>query len=515
MYNRFSGKFGPSHIGRREFLGTMGATTLGAAGLSIMSPFEFAKDAMAAEPSIQITTIEVATMSASWLNSTGYIIRINTNKGISGYGEIRNEDSGGGFGGGSTGGLAELTSMWPTLKGMNPTQIDTVFNAIRNTGTPDTNTSTTVNQCAMTDIPRHTGGMCAVECACWDILGKMHNVPIWKLLGPKYRDSMRMYADTGMQNSLTALNSAIDTRVGLGFTWYKHDITYNNGYFPNGALVNGTDYTNAGDSNFSYPYTVIHLTSSGMDKLLSYSQAYRARLVYNGTTAGGFDLTTAPISSDHNTGWTGPNYLDVTSANLWTQAMYDTSAQGPWGGWHEDIVPWWFSKGFNPNLAILDAIHAGNNSGGIANSAGKYNGLVNTKGTATPILTGEDMYCSDQYQAMIDAGSVDYIHPDPASSGAINQCRMAALYAASKGIYTAFHNSNGPFATAMNCHICAGIPEPYFLACELHYPDNYTQWQAYTIPQLNFVNGCIPIPMEPGLGVKPSTSLSFTTKTYT
>jgi L-alanine-DL-glutamate epimerase-like enolase superfamily enzyme len=145
-----------------------------------------------------------------------------------------------------------------------------------------------------------------------------------------------------------------------------------------------------------------------------------------------------------------------------------------------------------------------------------YNGLVNPNGTATPILTGEDMYCSDEYLAMVNAGSVDYIHPDPTSSGGVNQCRMAAVYAASKGIYTAIHNSNSPFATAMNCHICAGIPAPYFLACEFHYSDNYAQWQAFTVPQLAFnANGCIPIPMLPGLGVEPSSSISFTTKTYT
>jgi L-alanine-DL-glutamate epimerase-like enolase superfamily enzyme len=67
----------------------------------------------------------------------------------------------------------------------------------------------------------------------------------------------------------------------------------------------------------------------------------------------------------------------------------------------------------------------------------------------------------------------------------------------------------------MNCHICAGIPAPYFLATELHYPDNYAQWQALSVPQLTFVNGCIPIPMLPGLGVEPPPTLAFTTKSYT
>jgi galactonate dehydratase len=38
-------------------------------------------------------------------------------------------------------------------------------------------------------------GMNAIEVACWDILGKSLGVPVWKLLGGKHRDRLRVYAN--------------------------------------------------------------------------------------------------------------------------------------------------------------------------------------------------------------------------------------------------------------------------------------------------------------------------------
>ena len=471
------GMFGSSSMGRREFLRKVGATTAGAAAITgIMGPFDYLRANIGSgEKGIYISGISYRYISG--LNSNTYILRVDTNKGISGYGECRCEDS--------NSILSELNSMMSTVIGMNPTQVDKVFAAIKNTGTPGgSGSSTTVNSGGFTNIPRHTGAMCGIENACWDITGKAYNVPVWKLIGPKINDRMRMYADTPQQNSQQALVSAIDLRVGLGFTWYKMDLSYN-GMYP--RLTNRTDYTTT-PGNATYPYTQITITDSGISKLLPYAQAYRAELVAQGTTASGFDLKTAPISSDHNTGWTGPNYLDIASANAWTKAMYDTSAQGPWGGWHEDIIPWWLSSPFTPSYPILDQIHSGNNS------------FV----SATPILTGEDMYSLDEYKLLIDAGAVDYIHPDQASSGGIHQTRLAAMYAHSKGIKTALHQSGSPFSMAASAHIAAGIPD--FLACEHHYPDNIS-WFDTLVDGMSkplMQNGYVPIPQGPGLGVTPN-----------
>jgi L-alanine-DL-glutamate epimerase-like enolase superfamily enzyme len=459
---------------RREFLHALGATTIGAARVAgIVGPFECLSAAVGSgEQGITISSVYYTTITG--LNSTSYILRLDTNKGISGYGECRCEDA--------ANIISELNSMMSTVIGMNPTQVDKVFAAIRNTGNPHSNgTSTTVNTGGITNIARHTGAMCGIENACWDITGKVYNVPVWKLLGRKYRDSMRMYADTSMQNSLSALNAAVDSRVTQGFTWFKTDLTYNNSY---PGLINGTDYTTTPTGSGSvYPYTSVTIKSSGMSKLVGYAQAFRNRLIYRG-------LNTAPLSSDHNTGWTGPNYLDQASANAWTTAMFDPSAQGPWGGWHEDIVPWWLSSPFTPAYPILDNIHRNNNS------------FV----SATPILTGEDMYGFEEYKALIDAGAIDFIQVEQTSSGGIHQSLMAALYAASKGIKTVFHMSQSPFGLIANAHMAACIPDPYFLACEHHYPD-IIPWYDTLVDGVRkpiMQNGYIPVPDGPGFGISPN-----------
>ena len=42
---------------------------------------------------------------------------------------------------------------------------------------------------------RHSVGMTGIEMACWDILGKSLDLPVWQLLGGKQRDTLRVYAN--------------------------------------------------------------------------------------------------------------------------------------------------------------------------------------------------------------------------------------------------------------------------------------------------------------------------------
>lgn len=41
------------------------------------------------------------------------------------------------------------------------------------------------------------GAIGGVETALWDLAGKALSVPIYQLLGGKYRDRLRLYADVG------------------------------------------------------------------------------------------------------------------------------------------------------------------------------------------------------------------------------------------------------------------------------------------------------------------------------
>src|SRR5260370_7855397 len=64
--------------------------------------------------------------------------------------------------------------------GENPLNVDYLFEKIAQFG----------------GISRQAGGVVAVEMALWDIVGKVYNIPVYQLLGGKWRDKIRIYADT-------------------------------------------------------------------------------------------------------------------------------------------------------------------------------------------------------------------------------------------------------------------------------------------------------------------------------
>ena len=65
-----------------------------------------------------------------------------------------------------------------------------------------------------------------VELALWDLHGKMTGLPLWQLLGGKYRDRVRIYADTARpgDQSPAAYADGVRQRVEAGYTVVKVDI---------------------------------------------------------------------------------------------------------------------------------------------------------------------------------------------------------------------------------------------------------------------------------------------------
>lgn len=428
-------------MGRREFLRKLGAA-VGAAGItSMMRPFEFAGAAITpGEKGIYITDIYRTKLSVG-----GVIIRIDTNKGISGYGECRDVDSN------STTDLSRLKS---TVMGMNPTQVDKVFNAMNNTILDYYNPH---DPSYMYQIPRRSGAICGIEMACWDIIGKVYNVPIWKLLGPKLNDKIQLYCDTDQKNAST-LPAAVETRLSMGFKWFKADM-----YLTSLCNKSNGDYTQ--QSITGYPYQCYVLNDSGIEKFVNYASLYRSLI--------GPDY---PLASDHYQGWGSSINFDIPSAIKLANAMSDSSCQGMNGGWMEDIVQWWYPE----QLAQV------------------------TYGTDMPILTGEDMYCLSELQPLVDADGIDFFHPDQATFGGIHQPRLAAMYARSRGILSALHCSGGPFSFIASLHIAAGIPD--FLALEFHYIDS-ASWFDSVIDGISkplFDGGYSAVPDGPGLGITPN-----------
>ena len=84
------------------------------------------------------------------------IIRIDTNQGIYGLGEVRD------------GADPRYALMLKSrILGENPCNVERIFKIIKQFGGQG----------------RQAGGVCGVEMALWDLCGKAYNVPAWQLLG--------------------------------------------------------------------------------------------------------------------------------------------------------------------------------------------------------------------------------------------------------------------------------------------------------------------------------------------
>src|SRR4028118_421016 len=114
------------------------------------------------------------------------IIRIDTNQGIYGLGEVRD-------------GADERYALMlkSRILGMNPCNVEMIFKSLKQFG----------------GHARQGGGVCAVEMALWDLTGKAYNVPCWQLLGGRYRDNVRLYADTPEAGSVEEQKKLIRFRT--------------------------------------------------------------------------------------------------------------------------------------------------------------------------------------------------------------------------------------------------------------------------------------------------------------
>jgi L-alanine-DL-glutamate epimerase-like enolase superfamily enzyme len=125
------------------------------------------------------------------------IIRLDTNQGISGYGEVRD---------GATKTYALMLKR--VVLGENPCDVDRVFRKIKQFGFH----------------ARQAGGVCGVEMALWDLAGKAYGVPVYQMLGGQYRDKIRIYADTPQARDPQVFVERMKKRLADGFTWLKMDI---------------------------------------------------------------------------------------------------------------------------------------------------------------------------------------------------------------------------------------------------------------------------------------------------
>jgi len=119
--------------------------------------------------------------------------------------------------------------------------------------------------------------------------------------------------------------------------------------------------------------------------------------------------------------------------------------------------------------------------------------------TNVPLATGERGYTRWAFWNMLKLGLVDVIQPDLCHAGGILETRKIAAMAEPTGVMVAPHNPNGPVSLAATVHFAACTPN--FLITESVHTRNDV---AHRIAKeyLTVVDGAIPLPTAPGLGVE-------------
>src|SRR5215831_15996217 len=144
---------------------------------------------------LKITDIRVANFRGLPMRVS--LIRMETNQGLVGYGEVRDGAS-----------KTYALLLKSRLIGENPCNVDKVFRKIKQFGFH----------------ARQAGGVCGVEMALFDLVGKAYNVPIYQMLGGKFRDRIRCYADTTESHDPQVYGRRLKMRKDQGFTWLKMDL---------------------------------------------------------------------------------------------------------------------------------------------------------------------------------------------------------------------------------------------------------------------------------------------------
>jgi L-alanine-DL-glutamate epimerase-like enolase superfamily enzyme len=409
-------------MGRRSFFRT--AAGAGAAAFwadETLEAYQQNVNTNSKPSDLKITDMRVAVVTGAPF--TCPLLRIDTNQGIYGLGEVRD-------------GASETYALMlkSRILGENPCNVDKVFRKIKQFG----------------HHARQAGGVCGIEMALWDLAGKVYNVPAYQLLGGKFRDSIRCYADTDMSPDPKVYAERMKGRLDMGFTYLKMDLGIGLVAKEPGTLTRPLGITPRDVFQTQHMFTGIEITPKGIKMMADYVAQVRDVI--------GMEV---PLAADHF------GHVGVNSCIKLGQALAPYNM-----AWLEDMIPWQY-----PDLwkQITDAIDV-------------------------PTLTGEDIYLKEPFIDICKKHAVDIIHPDLASSGGLLETKKIGDAGQEYGVAMAMHFAGTPVSCMANVH-CAAATEN-FLALENHSVD--VPWWDSMVEGIEkpIVNkGFIKVPQGPGLGV--------------
>jgi gluconate/galactonate dehydratase len=318
-----------------------------------------------------------------------------------------------------------------------------------------------------------------IEAALWDLVGRCYGVPIHRLLGGRFRDSVRIYADCHAGEALESMDA---TMVPRPARWAQD---------PPEALASGAVRAPAHGRAYA---------AAPPDELFTpemYARRAREVVAEHGFSALKFDLDVpTPYQQDTASGTLTRaevramvelaaavidavgDEVDVAFDCHWRYQVADASRLAhelePLGlMWLEDPVP-------PENVAALRRV---------------------TASTSTPIATGENGYLRHGFREAFETGAIDIAAPDLQKTGGLLEGRRIADFADTHYIAIAPHCIASPIGTIASVHVAAAVPN--FLALEWHgmsvpfWESLASGWDGPVIS-----GGRIRVPEGPGLGVE-------------
>ncbi len=220
---------------------------------------------------------------------------MDTNQGISGYGEVRDGAS-----------PTFALTLKSRIIGENPCNIDKIFRKIKQFGYH----------------ARQGGGVCGIEMALFDLAGKAYGVPAYQLLGGKFRDKVLCYCDTPSVPDGKQMGQRLKERMEMGFKFLKMDVGVGILHGVPGTLSSPPDMLDTRD--IMHPFTGIQITQKGIEVLVEYVRQVREVVGYE-----------VPLAVDHF------GHINVESCIRLGQALDQFTL-----AWYEDMIPWQFPEQF-------------------------------------------------------------------------------------------------------------------------------------------------------------------------
>ncbi len=299
----------------------------------------------------------------------------------------------------------------------------------------------------------------AIDLALWDIHGQLLRAPVWKLLGGPVRDAIPVYNSCG-----GPFYGKSNRKTPAASGWPGHGDPGQPGPLEdNWASMNAPE---------DLAEELVALGYRGM-KLWSFDAVYRRSGGQSVTWAdiregiAPFEKIRERVGDRIEVMLDGHGFFSLAAARRIAEAM-------------ESLKPLWLEDVMRP-----DSVHA----------MAAFRSQIKV-----PVAVSEMLVMADSYRQVLEAQAADYVMIDPTWVGGISASRRIAELAQLYHVPTLMHDCTGPMTLFAGLQIAAsntGVAFQETVRAHLA-----TLYPSLIDQEVRVVNGTLPLPNRPGIGIR-------------